>query len=123
MHLLALGGVHGEEANESGEEKGLCWFGELRRLKTIMFTKTSGCRQMVKSSHAVKNVPCRELDRHTVAVYGDRDNILGYLQGMLPSPPHIQHCQQMFIGTLGNPNVPSAVTAIPINSMGWDGTV
>ena len=78
---------------------------------------------MVKSSHAVKNVPCRELDRHTVAVYGDRDNILGYLQGMLPSPPHIQHCQQMSIGTLGNPNVPSAVTAIPINSMRWDGTV
>ena len=34
---------------------------------------------------------------------------------------HVQHCQQMSIGTLGIPNVPGTVAAIPINPMGCDG--
>ena len=34
---------------------------------------------------------------------------------------HVQHCQEMSIGTLGIPNVPGTVAAIPINPMGCDG--
>ena len=35
--------------------------------------------------------------------------------------PHVQHCQQMSIGTLGIPNIPGTVAAIPVNPMECDG--
>ena len=34
---------------------------------------------------------------------------------------HVQHCQQISIGTLEIPYVPGTVAAIPINPMGCDG--